>query len=129
MGVETAVFRLGRSCTLLVDNAAYPLVGDVYVRQTVTTADVTGWNHDHASELVTHRTYEVEVEVPDLVTAEALRKKAWTSDKLPGVVELWLKDGLFEIRQDFLINEIVGNETLDSVVVARFQFTQWGHGK
>jgi len=117
---------MGRDCSLIVDNVIVPHVGDVTVRQVTTTVDGTGYGHAVRSEIVTHRTYEVVVSVPDLLSAEMLRKKAWTSAKLQGLIELWLKDGLFEIRDTFSVGEISGDEPLDDVVHGRFEFLQWG---
>jgi len=121
--VPTQKFVLGRECVFKVNGFELVSVRDVGVTSTTTEVDATGYGHWMRSAVVTHRTYQIDVEVLDPAEAATLRE-AELSDT-PIVVTT--TGGLAPLSQTFTIHDVTADEVIDDVVVARFSLKQWGH--
>lgn len=133
--------KLGRLCELRIDGRVFMFVKDVNVRQVTNEIDATGYGKKAASSLVVHRSYEVELTVPELMDAKRLRAMSVDADGLPNVVKVELGGGIFDsfngppggggwkagIRNpnNFTIHEVQGDEPLDDIVVGKFVLKEW----
>ena len=116
-------FVLGRKCKFKVNGLELKSVRDVGVRRTTTEVDATGYGHDCRSTIVTHRTYEIEVEVLDKGEVQEIRRAE--QDGEPILVST--EDGLVPVSKKFTLHEVAADEGLNDAVVARFSLRQWGH--
>ena len=132
--------QLGRLCELRIDGRIFGFVKDVSVRQVTSEIDATGYGKKATSNLVVHRSYEIELVVPELFDARRLRAMTVDADGLPNVVKVELIGGLFDsfvnppggqwpagLQQpgDFTIHDVQGDEPLDDIVVGKFVLKQW----
>lgn len=123
-------FALGRECTLIVDQTTVPEVADVLVREYTSEIDATGRTHRSISTVVTHRTYEISVAIPEITRARWLHGRRWIQNGnffLPRIMNVQLAGGLINISENFTLHDVDGDEPLDGPVVARFVFKQWAH--
>lgn len=118
-------FVLGRECVLLLNGQILAGVKSVVPKRTVRTIDATGLNHSSESTIVTHRTWELEVEVVRPADAERLRQAEATD----GLVTVQTTNGLRSVSGDFVVCECEAAEPLDEAVVAVFMLKQWAHGR
>lgn len=117
-------FVLGRECVFRVGGLlTLRSVRDVGVRRTTTELDATGYGHSSRSSVVTHRTYEIDVEVFDPEEVDALR----SAEESDTPITVTTTNGLMPISGKFTIHEVVADEGIDDAVVARFSLRQWGH--
>lgn len=123
--MSTARFRLGRECVLLLNGQVLAGVRNVVPKRTVRTVDATGLNHSSESTVVTHRTWELEIEVVRPADAERLRQAEATD----GLVTVQTVNGLRNVSGDFVVCECEAAEPLDEAVVAVFSLKQWAHGR
>jgi len=125
-------YALGRECVLEIEGLERDGVSDVLVREFTTEVDATGFNHGLVSTVVTQRSYEIQVTVPDKTTARSLyglRYRLRNGFNVPNVIEVSLSGGLIEFKNKrFTIHDVDADEPLDSVVSPRFTLKQWGHG-
>lgn len=124
-------YVLGRECTLLIDFTLIPEVADVLVREYTTEMDATGRTHSLISTIVTHRTYEISLTIPEMTRARWLHSRRWVKNgdfMLPRVMSLNLQGGGVDIFEKFVMADVDADETLDDVVSMAFSFKQWGHG-
>jgi hypothetical protein len=130
-GGRSRTYALGRECSLAVDGVEVTGAADMSLRETVTEVDATGFNHQVVSTIVTQRTYEISVSIPDMTQASRLYELRWRlfdGFKVPNILELSLEGGLVEFSNEkFTIHDVDADEPLDGVVVPRFTFKQWGH--
>ena len=122
--MPTERFVLGRQCSFSVDGFVLKSVRDVGVSRTTTEFDATGYGHSVRSSVVTHRTYQLDVEVLNPEDVEKLRQAEWNDRS----VKVSTSGGLSQLSYDFTVHEVSADETLDDAVVARFSLKQWGHG-
>lgn len=104
---------------------------DVQVRETVSEIDATAFRSPVQSSIATHRTYEIQATIADVVVAAAvanMRTQRQGIFAVPAIVVLTLTSGLFAINTTFTIGDIEADEPLDGVVLPRFTFRQWGNG-
>lgn len=120
--MPTQKFVLGRECVFKVGGFELKSIRDVGVRRTTTEVDGTGYGHGCRSTVVTHRSYELDVEVYDPAEVATLRD-AELSDTPVTVVTT----GLVPVSARFTIHEVLADEGIDSAVLARFSLRQWGH--
>lgn len=85
--------------------------------------DATGYGHDCRSTIVTHRTYEIEVEVLDEKELEEIRE----AEKNGEPILVTTEGGLVPVSKKFTIHEVVADEGVNDAVVAKFSLRQWGH--
>lgn len=116
-------FLLGRSCVFRVDGLTLRSVRDVGVRRITTEVEATGYGHSSRSAVVTHRTYEIQVEVFEPAEADVLRRAADSDTP----ITVSTTRGLMPVSAKFTIHEIVADEAINDAVVARFSLRQWGH--
>lgn len=122
--MPTKRFVLGRECVFKVNGFALQSVRDVGVKRTTTEVDATGYGHGLRSSVVTHRTYEIDVDVYAPNDVAVLRQAEM--EDTPVVVTTY--GGLAPVSGKFAVHEMVSDERLDDAVVARFSLRQWGHG-
>lgn len=123
-------YVLGRECTLVIDDVAVPEVADVLVREYVTEMDATGRTQASTSSIVTHRTYEISLTIPEMTRARWLYSRRWVASGkffLPRVMTLDLAGGLVSISEKFVMGDVDADEMLDDAVTASFSFRQWAH--
>jgi len=118
-------FRLGRECVLTINGVVVPGVKSVTPKRNVRTVEATGLNHSIESTIVTHRTWELEIEV--VRPADVARLRA--VEDANGLVTVQTFNGLREVSGDFTVCECTAPELLDEGVVAVFTLKQWGHGR
>jgi hypothetical protein len=118
-------FLLGRDCTFAVDGSILAGVRSVSVRRRTREVDATGYLHNVESTVVTHRTYEFDVEVLKPADADRLR----AAESRGTFVTVSTSNGLRNVSADFVVSECSADEPLDEAVVARFTLKQWAHGK
>ncbi len=121
--MPTQKFVLGRECVFRVNGFTLESVRDVGVRRTTNEVDATGYGHQCKSSVVTHRTYEIEVEVFDPAEVAALRSAEFSETP----ITVTTQNGLIPVSATFTIHEISADESIDDAVVARFTLRQWGH--
>jgi len=121
--VPTQTFRLGRQCVVRDNGITLESLRDVGVRRTTNEVDATGYGHQCKSSVVTHRTYEIEVEVFDPTEVAALRSAEFSETP----ITVTTQNGLIPVSARFTIHEISADESIDDAVVARFTLRQWGH--
>lgn len=121
--MDSEKFVLGRKCVFRVDGLRLQGVRDVGVRRTTTEVDGTGFGHSLRSSVVTHRTYEIDVEVLSHSDVLALRRAELSNT--PVTVDTF--NGLVPVSGRFTVHEVVADENLDEAVIARFSLRQWGH--
>jgi len=130
-GGRSRTYALGRECILAIEGVEVTGAADMSLRETVTEVDATGFNHQVVSTIVTQRTYEISVSIPDMTQASrlyGLRWRLFDGFKVPNILELSLEGGLVEFSNEkFTIHDVDADEPLDGVVVPRFTFKQWGH--
>lgn len=114
---------LGRKCKFRVNGLELKSVRDVGVRRTTTEVDATGYGHDCRSTIVTHRTYEIEVEVLDGRDVEEIRRAEQEGEPISVSTEY----GLVPVSKQFTIHEVIADEAINDAVVAKFSLRQWGH--
>lgn len=132
--------QLGRLCELRIDGRIFGFVKDVNIRQVTNEIDATGYGRDATSSLVVHRSYEIELSVPELLDARRLRSMTVDAEGLPNVVKVELVGGLWDsfvnppngqwpagLQQpgNFTIHEVQGDEPLDDIVTSKFVLKQW----
>ena len=118
-------FRLGRDCVLEVDGLVLFGVRNVTPKRTAKTIEATGYGDASESVIVTHRTWELEIEVVRADDAEVLR----SAEDRDGLVTVRTSNGLREVSGDFTVLETTAPEGLDDAVVATFSLRQWAHGR
>ncbi|NBW12516.1 MAG: hypothetical protein EBR82_31240 [Caulobacteraceae bacterium] len=118
-------FRLGRDCVLEVDGLVLSGVRNVTPKRTAKKIEATGWGDQSESVIVTHRTWELEIEVVRADDADVLR----SAEDRDGLVTVRTFNGLREISGDFTVLETTAPEGLDDAVVATFSLRQWAHGR
>lgn len=123
--MPTEKFRLGRECVLTIDGVVLSGVRSVTPKRTVRTVDATGHNHTSESTIVTHRTWELEVEVVKRADVDRLRAVEDTD----GIVTVVTSNGLRDVSADFTVCECSAAEPLDEAVLAVFTLKQWKHGR
>lgn len=132
-GAESRQYALGRECKLFVDDKEAKGISDVVVRETVVSLDATEFNGSFSRSVVTQRSYDISVSIPDIAFAKELyAKRIMAGDQqtfVPGIVNVRLIGGLFEIEGEFTIHDVDADEPLDGVVVPRFSLKQWGTAK
>jgi len=130
-GGRSRTYALGRECILAIEGEEVTGAADMSLRETVTEVDATGFNHQVVSTIVTQRTYEISVSIPDMSQASrlyGLRWRLFDGFKVPNILELSLEGGLVEFTNEkFTIHDVDADEPLDGVVVPRFTLKQWGH--
>jgi hypothetical protein len=130
-GGRSRTYALGRECILAIEGEEVTGAADMSLRETVTEVDATGFNHQVVSTIVTQRTYEISVSIPDMSQASrlyGLRWRLFDGFKVPNILELSLEGGLVEFSNEkFTIHDVDADEPLDGVVVPRFTLKQWGH--
>jgi len=117
-------FRLGRDCEFSLNSTLLESVREVRTKRTTTEVDATGFGHPARSTVVTHRTYEFEVEVRDKADFDALADAEDDHD----VVTITTSRGLREVTVNCTVCESDSDEPLDDGVVGRFTLKQWAHG-
>lgn len=132
--------QLGRLCELRVDGRIFMFVKDVNVRQVTNDIDATGYGRAATCSLAVHRSYEIELTVPELLDARRLRAASVDNDGLPNVVRVELFGGIFDVFQNppdgkwpngirhpglCTIHEMQGDEPLDDIVIGRFVLREW----
>lgn len=131
-GGRNRIYALGRECVLTIDGNDIDGASDVVVRESVTEVDATGFNHASVSTIVTQRTLELSVSIPDLSYARWLYERRWElvdGFYLPKIFEVSLEGGVVQFTgKKFTIHDIDADEPLDGMVVPRLTFKQWGHG-
>jgi hypothetical protein len=123
--MPTEKFRLGRECVVMVDGVVLSGVRTVTPKRSVRTIEATGYGHTSESTIVTHRTWELEIEVVKPADVERLRR-AENSD---GLVTVQTSNGLRNVNADFMVCECTASEPLDEAVLAVFTLKQWAHGR
>jgi hypothetical protein len=118
-------FRLGRECVLIVEGRVLSGVRNVTPKRTVRTIEATGYDDESESVIVTHRTWELEVEVVRADDADVLR----AVEDSDGLVTVATSNGIREVTGDFTVLESTAAEPLDDAVVATFTLRQWAHGR
>lgn len=118
-------YRLGRDCTIAVDGVLLAGVADVGVRRVVSEVDATGYLHNVKSAIVTHRTYELDLEV--LRPADVARLR--DAENRGRVVTVTTTNGLREFTANFTVHESSADEPINDGIRARFTLKQWGHAK
>ena len=130
-GGRDRVYSLGRECILTIDGEEIDGAADIAIRETATEVDATGFNHQVVSTIVTQRTYEISVSVPEMRQAAriyGLRWRLFNGFKVPNVLEVSLEGGIVEVTNGkFTIHDVDADEPLDGAVVPRFTLKQWGH--
>jgi len=130
-GGRDRTYALGRECILTIDGDEVDGASDIAIREFVTEVDATGFNHQVVSTIVTQRTYEISVSVPEMRQAARLYRLRWrlfNGFKVPNVLEVSLEGGLVEITNEkFTIHDVDADEPLDGAIVPRFTLKQWGH--
>jgi len=130
-GGRSRTYALGRECILTIEGEEVTGAADMSLRETVTEVDATGFNHQVVSTIVTQRTYEISVSIPDMTQASrlyGLRWRLFDGFQVPNILELSLEGGLVEFTNEkFTIHDVDADEPLDGVVVPRFTLKQWGH--
>lgn len=132
----TRQYVLGRECRLEVEGVVLAGVADVLLRETTTEVDATGYGHDVQSTVVTQRTIEIQLTVPDMTTArwlasmrQGLNVAALNLHRIPKILDVTLSGGLIEFNNlKFTIHDIEGDEQLNGIVAPRFTLRQWGGG-
>jgi hypothetical protein len=117
-------FVLGKDCEFRVDGNLLPGVRDVYVRRRTKEIEGTGYGHSAESTVVTHRTYEIEVEV--------LRKSCFAAlaaaEETGGICQVATSGGFRDVSGNYTVCESESSEPLDDGVIGRFTLKQWMHG-
>lgn len=126
------VYLLGRECVLSIEGVKIHGASDVTVRESVTEVDATGFNHRSVSTLVTHRTIELSVSIPDVSYAKALyearQRLHWNGLWMPNIFSVSLQGGVIEFDELlFTIHDVDADEPLNGAVIPRFTFKQWSH--
>lgn len=125
------VYLLGRECVLSIEGVKIHGASDVTVRESVTEVDATGFNHRSVSTLVTHRTIELSVSIPDVSYAKELykeRQKLFLGLWMPRIFSVSLQGGVIEFDELlFTIHDVDADEPLNGAVIPRFTFKQWSH--
>lgn len=131
-GGRSRIYVLGRECILTIEGNEIEGASDVMVRESVTEVDATGFNHRSVSTIVTQRTLELSVSIPDVSYARWLFERRWTlfaGFYVPNIFDVSLEGGVVEFTaKKFTIHDIDADEPLDGMVVPRLTFKQWGHG-
>ena len=129
-GGRSRIYVLGRECILTIEGNEIHGASDVMVRENVTEVDATGFNASVASSVVTQRTLEISVTIPDLSYARWLhanRLIIFNGFFLPRIFQVSLSGGLIEFENmRFTINGIDADEPLDGIVSPRFTLKEWG---
>lgn len=123
--MPTERFKLGRECVLTVDGVVLSGVRNVTPKRTVRTIEATGHGHTSESTIVTHRTWELEIEVVKPADVERLRQ----AEEDDGLVTVQTSNGLRNVSGDFTVCECAVSEPLDETVLAVFSLKQWAHGR
>jgi len=118
-------YRLGRECNILVEGLLLKGVRDVRPKRKTREQDATAYNHSCESTVVTHRTWELEVDVVDDDDAKVLR----AVEESDGLVSVQLQNGLRQLTANFTVCESSADEPIDGAVVATFVLKQWGHSR
>jgi hypothetical protein len=130
-GGRTRFYQLGRQCSLTIEGKAIFGASDVLVSETVTEVDATGFNHQVVSTVVTQRTYEITVSIPDITDAFELYEYRWANADgflVPAILNVSLFGGVVGFFDEkFTIHNVDDEQPLDGVVVPRFTLKQWGH--
>jgi len=121
--VPTDKYRLGRKCTFSVGGTTLTSVRDVAVRWVTTEVDGTGFGHSSRSSVVTHRTWEIDIEVLSVTDADLLGAEIAAENR----VLVTTTNGLATLSTYFRIHETTADEPLNDAVVATFTLKQWGH--
>ena len=134
MAIDGGRFRtyaLGRECILTIDGSEVFGAADMSLRETVSETDATGFNQQVVSTVVTHRTYEISLSVPDMTQARilfAMRFAMSNGFMVPNILRVSLEGGLVQFTNyAFTLHEVDADEPVDGVVVPRFTLKQWGH--
>lgn len=117
-------FVLGRKCVFKVDGFELESVRNVGVSRTTTEVDATGYGHSLRSAVVTHRTYELHVEVLNPADVAVLRNAEISNTP----ITVTTAGGLAPVSARFTVHEVSADESIDDAVVAQFSLKQWGHG-
>lgn len=129
-GGRSRIYVLGRECILTIEGNEIEGASDVMVRESVTEVDATGFNHRSVSTIVTQRTLELSVSIPDVSYARWLYGKRWelfNGFYLPNIFEVSLEGGaVYFSGKKFTLHDIDSDEPLDGIVVPRLTFKEWG---
>jgi len=123
--MPTEKFRLGRECVLTIDGVVLSGVRSVTPKRTVKTIEATGYGHTSESTIVTHRTWELEIEVVKRSDVDRLR----AVEDSDGIVTVATSNGLRDVSGDFTVCECTAAEPVDEAVLAVFALKQWAHGR
>lgn len=130
-GGRSRIYVLGRECILTIEGNEIQGASDVMVRESVTEVDATGFNHRSVSTIVTQRTLELSVSIPDVSYARWLYERRWAlfdGFYVPNIFDVSLEGGVVEFTaKKFTIHDIDADEPLDGMVVPRLTFKEWGH--
>jgi len=121
--VPSNKYRLGRECTFSVGGTTLTSVRDVAVRWVTSEVDGTGFGHSARSSVVTHRTWEIDIEVLSVTDANLLGTAISNESR----VLVATTNGLATLSTYFRIHETTADEPLNDAVVATFTLKQWGH--
>lgn len=131
-GGRSRIYVLGRECILTIDGNEIQGASDVMVRESVTEVDATSFNHRSISTIVTQRTLELSVSIPDVSYARWLYERRWTlfdGFYVPSIFEVSLEGGVVQFTaKTFTIHDIDADEPLDGMVVPRMTFKEWRDG-
>lgn len=131
-GGRNRIYVLGRECVLTIEGEEIHGASDVAVRETVTEVDATGFNHRSVSTVVTQRTWELSVSIPDVTYARWLHQQRWRlfdGFYVPNIFDVSLQGGVIQFTdKQFTIHDIDSDEPMDGVVIPRITFKQWGNG-
>lgn len=121
--VET--FRLGKDCEFRLNGTLLTGVREASTKRKVKTTDATGPTHSAESSVVTHRTYEIDVEVTRKPDFDALA----AAEDDHAIVQVVTEKGFRNVAANFTVHESESQEPLDEGVVGRFTLKQWMWGE
>jgi hypothetical protein len=128
-------FRLGRNCSITIDNWLIVGIEDLTVRVVQREIDATEFGSCFTSSVVTHRGYEVSFTSPDYKVSQFMRARLaqgagvqdWgdKNPQLPWVARVEFFHGVWHgVKKDFIVHELDSDEPLNGAVRARFLLKQ-----
>jgi hypothetical protein len=121
-------YVLGKDCELRIEYQLISTAQDVLVREITNEVDATKFGSSVQCSVATHRSYEIQATIADIVVARsiaALRVQSVGPFTVPNVIRISLAGGLFNIDTTFTVSDIEGDELLDGPVLPRFTFKQF----
>ena len=121
-------YVLGKDCELRIEYQLISTAQDVLVREITNEVDATKFGSAVQCSVATHRSYEIQATIADIVVARyiaALRVQSVGPFTVPNVIRISLAGGLFNIDTTFTVSDIEGDELLDGPVLPRFTFKQF----